>query len=100
MKRIKYEIRLGKPNRPIDEPNGPMPTSPKKVEPILRVGPCQDEGPDLPITFQETCSISMRGLLSKPERLAPQGKEAGPHHYKKAPTPSKKVRVTNPSLAF
>ena len=39
MKRIKYEIRLGKPNRPIDEPNGPMSTSPKKVEPILRVGP-------------------------------------------------------------
>ena len=38
MKMIKYEIRLGKPNRPIDEPNGPMFTSPKKVEPILRVG--------------------------------------------------------------
>ena len=32
MKRIKYEIRLGKPNRP-------MSTSPEKVEPILRVGP-------------------------------------------------------------
>ena len=39
VKGIKYEIRLGKPNRPIDEPNGPMSTSPKKVEPILRVGP-------------------------------------------------------------
>ena len=39
LKGIKYEIRLGKPNRPIDEPNGPMSTSPKKVEPILRVGP-------------------------------------------------------------
>ena len=39
VKRIKYEIRLGKPNRPIDEPNGPMSTSPKKVEPILRVSP-------------------------------------------------------------
>ena len=39
LKSIKYEIRLGKPNRPIDEPNGPISTSPKKVEPILRVGP-------------------------------------------------------------
>ena len=39
MKRIKYEIRLGEPNRPIGEPNRPMSTSPKKVEPILRVGP-------------------------------------------------------------
>ena len=39
MKRIKYEIRLGKPNGPIGEPNRPMSTSPKKVEPILRVGP-------------------------------------------------------------
>ena len=39
MKRIKYEIRLGEPNRPIGEPNRPMPTSPKKVEPILHVGP-------------------------------------------------------------
>jgi len=32
LKRIKYEIRLGEPNRP-------MSTSPKKVEPILCVGP-------------------------------------------------------------
>ena len=32
LKRIKYEIRLGKLNRP-------MSTSPKKVEPILCVGP-------------------------------------------------------------
>ena len=39
MKRIKYEIRLGEPNRPIGEPNRPMSTSPKKVEPILRVDP-------------------------------------------------------------
>ena len=39
MKRVKCEIRPGRPNRPIDEPNGPMSTSPKKVEPILRVGP-------------------------------------------------------------
>ena len=39
MKRIKYEIRLDKPNGSIGEPNRPMSTSPKKVEPILRVGP-------------------------------------------------------------
>ena len=39
MKRIKYETRLGEPNGPIGEPNSPMSTSPKKVEPILRVGP-------------------------------------------------------------
>ena len=39
VKRIKYEIRLGKPNRLIDEPNGPMSTSLKKIGPILRVGP-------------------------------------------------------------
>ena len=38
-KRIKYEIRLGEPNRPIGEPNRPMSTSPKRVEPILCVGP-------------------------------------------------------------
>ena len=31
LKRIKYEIRLGEPNRP-------MSTSPKKGEPILHVG--------------------------------------------------------------
>ena len=39
MKRIKYEIRLGESNRPIGEPNRPMTTSLKKVEPIPRVGP-------------------------------------------------------------
>ena len=32
----------------------------------------RDEGPDLPITFQETCSTSKRGLFSKPERLVQQ----------------------------
>ena len=88
----------------------------------LAWAPSQDEGPDLPITFQETCSTSKRGLSSKPERLvqqaseacsaglgdflskfvrlALQGKEGRPHYYKKAPTPSKKVCITNPSLAF
>ncbi|KAK4589712.1 hypothetical protein RGQ29_020326 [Quercus rubra] len=35
----------------------------------------------------------MRSLLCKDERLALQGKEAGPHHYKKAPTPSQKDNI-------
>ena len=46
LKRVKYEIGLGKPNRPIGEPDRPigepdrpMSTSPKKVEPTPRVGP-------------------------------------------------------------
>ena len=73
LKRIKCEIRLGKPNRPVGEPNRPMSTSPRKLEPILRVGPRQDEGPDLPTTFQETCSARMRGLLYKDKKLALQG---------------------------
>ena len=62
--------------------------------------PGRDEGPDLPITFQEACSAGLGGLLSKFVRLALQGKEARPHYYKKAPTPSKKVWVINPSLAL
>ena len=39
LKRIKYETRLGEPNGPIGEPNRPMSTNPKKVEPIFRLGP-------------------------------------------------------------
>ena len=39
LKRVKCEIRLGKPNGPIGEPNRPISTSPKKVEPILLRGP-------------------------------------------------------------
>ena len=89
-----------------------MSTSPKKVEPILCVGPWQNESPDLPTTFQKACLVRIKlalqgwSLLCKDEtcsakkRLAPQGKEAGPHHYKKAPTFSQKVRVTNSSLAL
>ena len=34
--------------------------------------PGRDEGPDLPITFQGTCSTSKRGLSSKSERLVQQ----------------------------
>ena len=40
LKRIKYEIRLGKPNRP-------MSMGPKKVEPILCVGPLTERRPKL-----------------------------------------------------
>ena len=65
MKRIKYEIRLGKPNRPIDESNGPMSTSPKKVEPILRVGPLTGRRPRL-------AHHVSRNLFYKHERLAQQ----------------------------
>ena len=56
LKRIKYEIRLG-------EPNKPMSTGPKKVEPILCVGPWQNEGPDLPTKFQKTCFTRMKLAL-------------------------------------
>ena len=58
----------------------PTSTGPKKVEPILCLGPWQNEGPDLPTKFQKTCSTRMR--------LALQGKETGPHYYKKTPTSS------------
>ena len=76
----------------------PMFTGPKKVEPILCVSPRQNEGLDLPTKFQKTWSTRMKlalqggDLLCKDEacsarmRLALQGKEAGPHYYKKAPT--------------
>ena len=98
-----------------------MSTGPKKVEPILCVGPCQNEDPDLPTKFQilenllckeKTCFARMRlalqgeNLLCKEKtcsarmRLALQGKEARPHYYKKPQHPHKKVRVTDPSLAL
>ena len=66
LKRIKYGIRLGEPNRP-------MSISPKRVEPILCVGPWHNEDPDLPTTFQKTWSTRMKfglqgwGLLYKDE---------------------------------
>ena len=114
MKRIKYEIRLGEPNRP-------MSIGPKKVEPILCVVPWQNEGPDLPTKIQilenllykdETCSTKRRLALQGEDllcnektcsarmRLALQGKEARPHYYKKPQHPHKKVRVTDSSLAL
>ena len=73
-----------------------MSTGPKKVEPILCVGPCQNEDPDLPTKFQilenllckeKTCSARMRlalqgeNLLCKEKtcsarmRLALQGED-------------------------
>ena len=55
-----------------------MSTSPKKVEPILCMGPCQNEGPDLPTKFQilenllckdETCSARRRLALPREDLL-------------------------------
>ena len=122
MKRIKYEIRLGEPNRP-------MSTGPKKVEPILCVGPLTERRPRLAhqvldsrrlalqgedlLCKDETCSAKRRlalqgeDLLCKDEtcstrrRLALQGKEPRPHYYKRPQhPPHKKVRVTDSSLAL
>ena len=112
VKRIKYEIRLGEPNRP-------MSTSLKKVEPILCVGPWQNEGLDLPTKFQKTCFTRMKlalqgwNLLRKEEtcsarmRLVLQGEDLLYKErrqdlttIKKPQHPHKKVRVTNSSLAL
>ena len=86
----------------------PTYTHPKKVGPILSHGPpvrtkaqtCPSRFKKLVLQAREACPASLRGLFSRSERLALQGKEAGPHYYKKAPTPSKKVWVTNPFLAL
>ena len=64
LKRIKYEIRLGEPNRP-------MSTGPKKVEPILCVGSWQNEGPDLPTKIQ-----ILENLLYKDVACSTRGKLA------------------------
>ena len=95
MKRVKCEIRPGRPNGPIGEPNMPISTRPKKVGPILSHRPpvrtkaqtCPSRFKKLVLQAWEACPASLRDLLSRSERLALQGKEAGPHHYKKAPTP-------------
>ena len=58
LKRIKYEIRLGEPNRP-------MSMGPKKVEPILCVGPLTEWRP------------SLAHHVSNSWRLALQGKDLG-----------------------
>ena len=66
LKRVKCEIRLGKPNGPIGEPNRPISTSPKKVEPILSRGPPTGRRPRL-------AHHVSRNLFCKDERLALQG---------------------------
>ena len=98
LKRVNCEIRPGRPNGPIGESKMPTSTCPKKVGPILSHGPpvrtkaqtCPPRFKRLVRQAREACPASLRGLLSKSVRLALQGKEAGPHYYKKAPTPSKK----------
>ena len=108
VKRVNCEIRPGMSNGPIGESKMPTYTRPKKVGPILSHGPpvrtkaqtCPSRFKKLVLQVRKTCPASLRGLLSKSVRLALQGNEAGPHYYKKAPTPSKKVCVTNPSLAL
>ena len=77
--------------------------------------PGWDEGPDLPITFHETCSTSKGGLSSKPERLVQQvwvacstslwgllckERRQDLTTIKRPQHPQKKVCVTNPSLAL
>ena len=106
--RANCELKPGRPNGPIGESKMPTYTRPKKVGSILSHGPpvrtkaqtCPSRFKKLVLQAREACPASLRGLLSKSVRLALQGKEAGPHYYKKAPTPSKKVCVTNPSLAL
>ena len=70
-----------------------MSTGPKKVEPILCVGPCQNEDPDLPTKFQilenllckeKTCSarrkLTLQGedLLCKDETCSARRRLALP----------------------
>ena len=108
LKRVNCEIRPGMSNGPIGGSKMPTYTRPKKVGPILSHGPpvrakaqtCPSRFKKLVLQAWEDCPASLRGLLSKSVRLALQENEAGPHYYKKAPTPSKKVCVTNPSPAF
>ena len=95
------EIRPNRPNGPVGESKMPTSTRPKKVGPILSHGPpvrtkaqtCPSRFKRLVLQVREACPASLRGLLSKSVRLALKGKEAGPHYYKKTPTPSKKVCV-------
>ena len=76
LKRIKYEIRLGEPNRP-------MSTGPMKVKPILYVGPLTERRPRLAHQVSDSWKLALQGedLLHKEKtcstrrRLAPQGKD-------------------------
>ena len=53
-----------------------MSTGPKKVEPILCVGPCQNEDPDLPTKFQ-----ILENLLCKDETCSARRRLALPREY-------------------
>ena len=80
VKRVNCEIRPGRPNGPLDEPKMPTSTRPKKVRPILSHRPpvrakaqtCPSRFKKLVLQAWEACPASLRGLLSKPERLAQQ----------------------------
>ena len=80
LKRVKCEIRPGRPNGPIGEPNKPISTRPKRVEPILSRGPpdrtkaqtCPSRFKKLVLQAWEACPASLRDLLSRSERLAQQ----------------------------
>ena len=67
MKRIKYEIRLGAQHAHVHRPTS---TGPKKVEPILCLGPLTEQRPRLAhqvsenlLHKDETCSVRMRLAL-------------------------------------
>ena len=86
MKRIKYEIRLGEPNRPMSTGHVHRPKE-GRAHPLC--GPLTERRPRLAhqvsenlLYKDETCSARMK--------LALQGKEVGPHYYKKASTSSQK----------
>ena len=78
MKRVNCEIRPGRPNGSIGESKMPTSTRPKKVGPILSHGPlvrtkaqtCPSRFKKLVLQAWEACPASLRGLLSKPVRLA------------------------------
>ena len=84
IKRVNCEIRPGRPNGPIGEPNVPISTCPKKVGPILSHGPpVRTKAQTCPLRFKklvlqawEACPASLRDLLSRSERLAQQVCEA------------------------
>ena len=80
MKRVNYEIRPGRPNGPLGESKMPTSTRPKKVGPILSHGPpvrtkaqtWLSHFKRLVLQAWEACPASLRGLLSRSERLAQQ----------------------------
>ena len=71
LKRIKYEIRLSEPNRP-------MSTGPKKVEPILYVGPLTKRRPRLAHQVSDSWKLAPQGedLLCKDETCSTRRKLA------------------------